>query len=47
MERFEKVATPATAAAEEDPESVPPPGLAPMVKAMVAVELVTVLSSAS
>src|SRR5205814_337628 len=42
MERLENVATPATAATVEVPDSVPPPGLAPMATVMLAVELVTV-----
>src|SRR5436853_7308036 len=47
MERFEKVATPLTAATLVVPDSVPPPGLAPMASATVAVELVAVLPNAS
>src|SRR4051812_36753437 len=47
MERFEKLATPLTAATLVVPDSVPPPGLAPMASATVAVELVAVLPNAS
>src|SRR5687767_4661490 len=47
MERLEKVAMPADAATVVVPDSVPPPGLAPMATVMLAVELVTVLSKAS
>src|SRR3954454_15974837 len=47
MERLENVATPATAATVVVPDSVPPPGLAPMATVMLAVELVTVLLKAS
>src|SRR5437868_2594237 len=47
MDRLEKLATPLTAAAEVVPDSVPPPGLAPMAMAMLADELVTVLPNAS
>src|SRR3954468_20983127 len=47
MERLEKVATPADAAAVVVPESVPPPGLVPMATVMLAAELVTVLLNAS
>src|SRR5260221_559665 len=43
MERFEKLATPATAATVGVPERGPPPGLVPMATVMLAVELVTVL----
>src|SRR5688572_22104788 len=43
MERLENVATPVTAATVLVPDSVPPPGLAPMATVMLAVELVTVL----
>src|SRR4051812_45795538 len=47
MERFEKLATPLTAATLVVPDSVPPPGLALMASATVAVELVAVLPNAS
>src|SRR5437764_676561 len=47
MERFEKLATPLTAATLMVPDSVPPPGLAPIATVMLAVELVTVLLNAS
>src|SRR3954467_15306022 len=47
MERLEKVATPLDAASVVVPESVPPPGLAPMATVMLAVELVTVFPNAS
>src|SRR4051812_33025647 len=47
MERFEKLATPPTAATLVVPDSVPPPGLVPMATATVAVELVAVLPNAS
>src|SRR5262245_4022467 len=47
MERLEKVATPFTAATVVVPDSVPPPGLAPMATVMLAVELVTVFPNAS
>src|SRR5205809_233227 len=47
MERFEKVATPATAATVRVPESVPPPGLVPIATVTGAVEVVTVLEKAS
>src|SRR6185295_3419991 len=47
MERVEKVATPPTAETVAVPESVPPPGLAPIATVMLAVELVTVLLNAS
>src|SRR3954469_22751047 len=43
MDRLENVATPLAAATDAVPDSVPPPGLAPMATVMVAVELVTVL----
>src|SRR5687767_6086819 len=43
MERVENVAMPLTAATVVVPNSVPPPGLAPMATVMLAVELVTVL----
>src|SRR3954468_4022829 len=47
MERLEKVATPPTADTVVVPDSVPPPGLAPIATVMLAVELVTVLPNAS
>src|SRR5688572_30058599 len=47
MDRLENVATPATAATVAVPDSVPPPGLAPMATVMFAVELVTVLLNTS
>src|SRR2546427_685926 len=47
MERFAKVATPEAAATVAVPESVPPPGLAPMATVTLAEELVTVLAKAS
>src|SRR5262245_19182445 len=47
MDRLEKVATPFTAATVGVPESVPPPGLAPMAIVMLAVELGTRLPNAS
>src|SRR3954467_8992953 len=47
MDRLENVATPPAAATVLVPDSVPPPGLAPMATVMVAVELVTVLLNAS
>src|SRR5438876_302088 len=47
MERPGKVATPALAATEVVPESVPPPGLAAMAMLMVALELVAVFEKAS
>src|SRR4051812_23665227 len=47
MERLEKVATPLVAATVVVPESVPPPGLVPIVAVMLAVEVVTVLPNAS
>src|SRR3954463_16542117 len=47
MDRLGKVATPPTAATVVVPDSVPPPGLAPMATVMLAVELVTVLPNAS
>ena len=43
MLKFEKVATPPTAATVAVPESAPPPGLVPMVSVMLVVALVTVL----
>src|SRR6185369_3926562 len=47
MDRVENVATPATAATVVVPDSVPPPGLAPMATVTLAVELVTVFPNAS
>src|SRR3954470_10207399 len=47
MERLENVATPATADAVVVPDSVPPPGLAPIATVMLAVELGTVFPNAS
>src|SRR3954468_11523127 len=47
MDRLENVATPFTADTVAMPDSVPPPGLAPMATVMLAVELVTVLLNAS
>src|SRR3954468_13924268 len=47
MDRFEKVATPLTAATVAVPDSAPPPGLVPMATVMLAEELVTVLLNAS
>src|SRR5712671_5510615 len=47
MDRLENVATPATAGTVAVPESVPPPGLAPIATVMLAVEPVTVLLNAS
>src|SRR5262245_50063715 len=47
MERLEKFATPADAATVVVPDSVPPPGLAPMATVMLALELVTVFPNAS
>src|SRR5215831_2097978 len=47
MERFEKLATPLTAATVAVPDSVPPPGLVPMATVTLAEELVTVLLNAS
>src|SRR5437899_2973487 len=47
MERLEKLARPDEAATVVVPESVPPPGLAPMATVMLAEELVTVLPKAS
>src|SRR2546430_1927066 len=47
MESVEKLATPLTAAAVVGPDKVPPPGLVPMARVMLAVELVTVLLKAS
>src|SRR4051812_13957372 len=47
MDRLEKVAMPATAATLVVPDSVPPPGLVPIARVMLAVELVTVLLNAS
>src|SRR5512144_1563627 len=47
MERLENVATPADAATVVVPDSVPPPGLAPMATVMLALDPVTVLPNAS
>src|SRR5262249_57023447 len=47
MDRLENVATPLDAATVVVPDSVPPPGLAPVATVMLAVELVTVLLNAS
>src|SRR5437868_3013204 len=47
MDRLGNVATPLTADTVVVPDSVPPPGLAPMATVMLAVELVTVLPNAS
>src|SRR3954462_2277257 len=47
MDRLANVATPLTEATLVVPDSVPPPGLAPMASATVAVELVAVLPNAS
>src|SRR5687767_15170560 len=47
MDRFEKVATPATADTVVVPDSVPPPGLVPIATVTLAVELVTVFPNAS
>src|SRR6185295_2587784 len=47
MDRLANVATPATAATVVVPDSVPPPGLAPMATVMLAVELGTRLPNAS
>src|SRR5687767_6039788 len=47
MDRLENVATPATADTVVVPDSVPPPGLAPIATVMLAAELVTVLLNAS
>src|SRR2546422_1055929 len=47
MERFAKLATPATAATVVVPDSVPPPALVPMATVTLALELVTVLAKAS
>src|SRR5689334_15598188 len=47
MDRLENVASPATAATVETPDSVPLPGLVPMATVMLALELVTVLLNAS
>src|SRR5256885_1038610 len=47
MERLEKVATPLAAATVVVPDSVPPPGLAPIATVTLAEELGTVLPNAS
>jgi len=47
MERLENVATPLDAATVVVPESVPPPGLAPMATVTLAEEPVTVFPNAS
>src|SRR5436189_10769 len=47
MERLENVAMPLDADTVAVPDSVPPPGLAPMATVMLAVELVTVLPNGS
>src|SRR5262245_11248149 len=47
MDRVENVATPPTAATVAVPDSVPPPGLAPIATVTLAVELVTVFPSVS
>src|SRR6185436_2454636 len=47
MDRLENVATPLTADTVVVPDSVPPPGLAPIATEMLAVELVTVFPNAS
>src|ERR1041384_1515520 len=47
MLRFAKVATPATAATDEVPDSVPPPALVPIAATTVAVYAVATLSLAS
>src|SRR5690348_1549541 len=47
MDRLENVATPLTADTVAVPDSVPPPGLAPIATVMLAVELVTVFPNAS
>src|SRR5437667_11072399 len=47
MDRLENVVSPVPAGTVMVPESVPPPGLAPMATVMLAVELVTVLPNAS
>src|SRR6185295_5632605 len=47
MDRLENVATPLDAATVAVPESVPPPGLAPIAAVMLADELVTVFPNAS
>src|SRR6185295_12630142 len=47
MERLENVATPPDADTVVVPDSVPPPGLVPMARVMLAVEVVTVLLNAS
>src|SRR4051812_40455805 len=47
MHRLEIFPAPATADTVAVPDSVPPPGLAPMATVMLAAELVTVLPNAS
>src|SRR3954471_7077702 len=47
MDRLAKIATPATAATVVVPDSVPPPGLAPMATVTFAVEVGMVLANAS
>src|SRR5512132_4215276 len=47
MDRLENVATPPTATTVVVPDSVPPPGLAPIATLMSAVDLVSVLPKAS
>src|SRR5260221_8499961 len=47
MERFEKEAMPALAATVVVPERVPPPGLVPIERVILADELVTVLPKVS
>src|SRR5437588_515740 len=47
MERLENVATPFTAATVVVPDSVPPPGLVPIARVMLAAELVSVLPKVS
>src|SRR3954468_4696614 len=47
MDRLENVATPLTADTVVVPDSVPPPGLVPIVAVTLAVELVTVFPNVS
>src|SRR5262245_28594316 len=47
MDRLENVATPPAADTVVVPDSVPPPGLAPIATVIPAVELVTALPNAS
>src|SRR4051812_8099288 len=47
METLENVATPPDAATVVVPDSVPPPGLVPMARVTLALEVVTVLPNAS